>query len=132
MNEIAGERADVKAGKINVDEQPELAGRFGVMSIPTLMVLKNGKVVSRAMDAQLPDVRTHQEYQAGRIPDSQNVPLRSLGAAGLGTAEKDAPLFVYCRSGARSRQAVGALARMGFTNAKNIGGIAAYHGKVER
>ena len=46
--------------------------------------------------------------------------------------EKDTPLFVYCHSGARSSQAVRLLARMGYTNLKNIGGIAAYTGKVER
>ena len=45
---------------------------------------------------------------------------------------KDTPLFVYCHSGARSSQAVGQLARMGYTRVKNIGGIAAYQGKVER
>ena len=44
---------------------------------------------------------------------------------------KDTPLFVYCYSGARSRQAAGALRRMGYSNVKNIGGIAAWKGKVE-
>ena len=52
MEEIARERADIKVGKINVDEQPELARRFGVMSIPTLAVMKNGKVVNQAMGAR--------------------------------------------------------------------------------
>ena len=47
-------------------------------------------------------------------------------------SEKDVPLFVYCHSGARSSQAVRLLARMGYTGVKNIGGIAAYTGKVER
>ena len=46
--------------------------------------------------------------------------------------KKDTPLFVYCHSGARSSQAVRLLARMGYTKIKNIGGIAAYTGKVER
>ena len=40
LDEIAGERGDIKVAKVNVDEQPELAGQFGVMSIPTLVVLK--------------------------------------------------------------------------------------------
>ena len=44
---------------------------------------------------------------------------------------KDTPLFVYCHSGARSRQAVDALRRMGYLQVKNIGGISAYTGKVE-
>jgi len=45
---------------------------------------------------------------------------------------KDAPLFVHCLSGARSRQAATVLKQMGYTNVTNIGGIADYHGKVER
>lgn len=42
VDEIAAERTDIKVGKINVDEQPELASQFGVMSIPTLMVFRDG------------------------------------------------------------------------------------------
>ena len=49
VEEIAKERSDIKVGKVNVDEQPELAGQFGVMSIPTLVVMKNGKIVNQAM-----------------------------------------------------------------------------------
>ena len=49
IEEIANERADIKVGKVNVDEQPELASAFGVMSIPTLVVMKDGKVVNQSM-----------------------------------------------------------------------------------
>ena len=52
VEEIAGERSDIKVGKVNVDEQPELAAQFGVMSIPSLFVLKNGKVVNQAVGAR--------------------------------------------------------------------------------
>ena len=52
VEEIARERSDVKVGKVNVDEQPELASQFGVMSIPTLVVIKNGKVVNQASGAR--------------------------------------------------------------------------------
>ena len=52
VEEIAGERSDIKVGKINVDEQPELAARFGVMTIPTLMVIKNGEVVNQSAGAR--------------------------------------------------------------------------------
>ncbi len=55
LDEIAAERADIKVGKINVDEQPELAGQFGIMSIPTLVVMKNGKVVNQALGARPKD-----------------------------------------------------------------------------
>ena len=50
--EIANERADIKVGKINVDEQPELASEFGIMSIPTLVVMKNGKIVQQVSGAR--------------------------------------------------------------------------------
>ena len=52
VEEIARERSDIKVGKINVDENPELAGQFGVMSIPTLVVMKNGKIVKQSMGAK--------------------------------------------------------------------------------
>ena len=52
IEEIARERSDIKVGKVNVDEQPELADRFGVMSIPTLIVMKDGEIVDRAMGAR--------------------------------------------------------------------------------
>ena len=52
LEETAAERPDVKVGKVNVDEQPELAGQFGITSIPTLMVLKNGEIVNQAMGAR--------------------------------------------------------------------------------
>lgn len=46
IDEIASEVTTAKVGKINIDEQPELAAAFGVMSIPTLAVMKNGKIVN--------------------------------------------------------------------------------------
>ena len=52
VNEIAAERSDIKVGKINVDEQPELAGAYRVASIPTLMVLKDGKIVNQMVGAR--------------------------------------------------------------------------------
>lgn len=47
VEEIAEERSDIKVGKVNVDEQAELANAFGITSIPTLVVLKNGKVTNQ-------------------------------------------------------------------------------------
>ncbi|HJA72319.1 MAG TPA: thioredoxin [Candidatus Lachnoclostridium stercoravium] len=52
VDEIAEERSDIKVGKINVDEEPELASQFQIMSIPTLMVIKDGKVTNKAMGAR--------------------------------------------------------------------------------
>ena len=52
VDEIAEENSQVLVGKINVDQEPELAGAFGVASIPTLVVMKNGKVVSQSSGAR--------------------------------------------------------------------------------
>ena len=82
--------------------------------------------------AVLLDVRTPQEYRQGRIPGSRNLPLQDIDTAELAVKDKDTPRFVYCYSGARSRQAVNRLQKMGYTNVTNIGGISAYSGKVER
>ena len=55
IDEIAEERSDIKVGKINVDEQPELASQFAVMSIPTLIVFKNGEIANKAIGVQPKD-----------------------------------------------------------------------------
>lgn len=52
VDEVAEERTDVKVGKVNVDEQPDLAAEFGVMSIPTLLLFENGKLVHQAVGAR--------------------------------------------------------------------------------
>ena len=49
IEEIAAEHPEIKVGKINVDENPDLATEFGVMSIPTLIVMKDGKPVTQAV-----------------------------------------------------------------------------------
>ena len=51
VEEIAGERSDIKVGKVNVDEQMALARQFKVMSIPTLVVMRNGQVVKKTTGA---------------------------------------------------------------------------------
>ena len=52
VEQIAEERPDIKVGKINVDEQMELASQFGVMSIPTLVVMEKGQILSKSMGAR--------------------------------------------------------------------------------
>ena len=52
VDEVAEEHGDIKVGKVNVDEQPELAAEFGVMSIPTLLVFKDGKLVNQSVGAR--------------------------------------------------------------------------------
>ena len=52
VEQIARERSDIKVVKVNVDEEPELASRFQIMSIPTLMVVKDGVITNRSMGAR--------------------------------------------------------------------------------
>ena len=52
VEQIAQERPDIKVGKVNVDEEYELAGKFRISSIPTLLVIRDGKVVDQAMGAR--------------------------------------------------------------------------------
>ena len=82
--------------------------------------------------AVLIDVRTPQEYQTGHIPGSSNVPLQSIGDVDRIAGQKETPIFVYCHSGSRSRQAATLLGKMGYTQVNNLGGISAYTGKVVR
>ena len=49
IEKVSDERPDIKVGKVNVDEEPELASKFGVMSIPTLVVLMNGQVRNQSV-----------------------------------------------------------------------------------
>lgn len=74
------------------------------------------------------DVRSPQEYEQGHIPESLNVPLPML--EDVVTVAEDTPLFVYCHSGVRSRQAAEQLRDMGYWNVHNIGGIITYEGPI--
>ena len=82
--------------------------------------------------ARLIDVRTPEEYSEGRVPGSINFPLQDIHKIETLIEEKEAPLFVYCLSGARSSQAVMQLIEMGYENVINIGGINDYHGMIEK
>ncbi|MCI8611539.1 MAG: rhodanese-like domain-containing protein [Clostridiales bacterium] len=86
----------------------------------------------KTQGAILLDVRTSEEFADGHIPNSRNLPLLELARIEEEISEKDAPIFVYCHSGSRSKQAAAALKQMGYCNIKNIGGIIHYHGKVEK
>lgn len=101
-------------------------------------VLKRGNINAgveeflNSPNGVLLDVRSGEEYAAGHIGGSVNLDVSDIYAAPQLLKDKSVPLFVYCYSGARSGQAVEALMKMGYENVKNIGGIAAYRGKLER
>ncbi len=86
---------------------------------------------SRTPGAILLDVRSPEEYRAGHIPASQNLPLPIIDYASISLPDKHTPLFVYCHSGVRSARAVESLLEQGYTDVKNIGGIAVYSGALE-
>ena len=82
--------------------------------------------------ALLLDVRGADEYAEGHIPGSVNIPLQ-LRPMKKGLPEDlDTPIFVYCRSGGRSRRAAAFLEKEGYENVKNIGGIMNWKGEIER
>ena len=78
--------------------------------------------------ARIIDVRSAVEYAEGHIPGAVNIPLNQIP---LLNAPKDASIYLYCRSGARSARGCKALEKLGFTNVSNLGGILDYKGPVE-
>lgn len=78
------------------------------------------------------DVRSQQEYSKGRLPGSKNIPLPSIDETPEFIENKNTPILVYCHSGMRSSMAAAELARLGYTNVQNLGGIVAYTGEIEQ
>ncbi len=88
--------------------------------------------LSKDKAIRLIDVRTAEEYRSGHIPGSVNVPLDRIRDIERAVPDKNARLFVYCLSGARSRAASQQMAALGYTEVSNIGGISQWTGKIER
>ena len=84
----------------------------------------------RTAGAVLLDVRTPQEYQEGHIPESKNVPLQQLDNIISVAKNKDIPLFVYCYSGSRRRQATGIFQRMGYSKVNEKSNPPAMLGRI--
>ena len=82
--------------------------------------------------AFLIDVRTGPEYEAGHIEGAINVPLVSIHFIVDHVRDIEAPVYVYCQTGARSGQAVSMIREMGYKNVKNVGGINRYKGNLVR
>ena len=81
--------------------------------------------------AMLVDVRGEDEYAEGHSPGSVNIPLQRLPTKKGLPEDLDTPIFVYCRSGGRSRRAAAFLEKIGYENVKNIGGIMDWTGEIE-
>ena len=84
----------------------------------------------RANGGVLLDVRTKEEYDAGHIEGTVNLPLACITQAESLFPDRGALLYVHCLSGARSAQAVSVLKEMGYENAANIGGISRWKGEI--
>lgn len=78
------------------------------------------------------DVRTPEEFADGHIPGAINIPNESIGENDITELpDKEQRIYVYCRSGNRSKQASAKLVNLGYTNVVEIGGIIDYHGEIE-
>ncbi len=88
------------------------------------------EMVENGDDYLLLDVRTRGEYENGHIPTSSLIPYDVL-PSGMEDVKKDQLIVVYCRSGNRSGIAAKTLAKAGFTNVKDFGGISGWKGQLE-
>lgn len=105
-------------------------GLLSLFNLSNGMTMDQGVEEAKAVEGSvLLDVRTREEYAEGHVPGSVNLPLDQLETIDY---DKSVPLFVYCRSGARSGRGVEFLKKAGYEKAVNIGGIMDYHGPVER
>ena len=83
-------------------------------------------------DYILLDVRRIDEFEVGHIPGAINLPNESIGTEEIAQLpDKNQTIYVYCRSGNRSKQASRKLAELGYINIIEIGGIIDYSGAIE-
>ena len=76
--------------------------------------------------ALLVDVRSAAEFSSGHLPGAKNIPVQELAARTGELGEKDAPIVVYCRSGARSGSAASYLQKQGFTRVSDLGAMSRF------
>ena len=103
---------------------------FSFLKLPDIN--KGVEEYHAAENAVLLDVRDIQEYEQGHIPGAINIPRDEIEKAKEQIPDPETQIFAYCYSGRRSDISVSALKRMGYANAKNIGGITAYKGELEK
>lgn len=103
---------------------------MNLSSFFTSSIDRGVRLFNETPGAILVDVRSPWEYREAHIPGSINIPLPNIYEAGR-TADEDTPIFLYCRSGARSSRAAEELRDLGYVNARDIGGIISYTGETE-
>ncbi|HMM06221.1 MAG TPA: rhodanese-like domain-containing protein [Clostridiales bacterium] len=90
------------------------------------------KTAGTTKGSLLIDVRSEQEYAEGHIPGSINIPAERLSLMEKQTPDKTTPLFLYCRTGARSARGAKLLKKAGYHQVLDIGGIHGWRGKTEK
>ena len=107
------------------------ARRSGEQSYRQITMQEAVDMMEREENYIILDVRTEQEYQSGHIPGAILLPNESIGAEQPSQLpDRDQLILVYCRSGNRSKQASDKLARLGYTNIVEFGGINSWPGEV--
>ena len=97
--------------------------RISMQEASDVMIQEEGYIIL--------DVRTEAEYAAGHIPGAICIPNETIGSGEIPLLpDKDQLILVYCRSGNRSMQAAGKLAKLGYTNIVEFGGIGAWTGEI--
>lgn len=86
--------------------------------------------MEKEQDYIILDVRTPEEYSSGHLPNAINVPVETIQAKPSELPNTDQVIFVYCRSGNRSKQASQKLVELGYANIVEIGGINAWPGEI--
>ena len=87
---------------------------------------------SKTEGSILVDVREKDEFEEGHIPSAVNIPLSNITTITSILSNKETPLFVYCLSGARSKQAESIFKKLGYSTVKNIGGMNRYQGPIDK
>ena len=104
---------------------------MGFLNFSAKDVNKGYKEYKEREAGLLIDVRCAEEFASGHIPGAINIPVSKISNL-CATMDRNAPIFTYCLSGARSTKASAELIRMGFSEVHNIGGISTYEGQIER
>ena len=105
-------------------------GLFGFLKLPDIN--KGVQEYQAAENAVLLDVRDIHEYESGHIPGAVNIPRDEIDKVKEQIPDTETVIYAYCYSGRRSDIAVSQLKHMGYHNARNIGGITAYKGELEK
>ncbi len=105
--------------------EPAAVRRMTMKEIPALLVTESKCLIL--------DVRTTEEYREGHLPGALSLPNESIGEVPPALLpDRNVCLLLYCRSGRRSQQAAQKLARMGYTNVVDLGGLRDWTGPLER